>query len=70
MPDWLIIAFPVLLAAILAALGGIFLRLGDHGERLARLETAVNMLATGHRVVNCGANPSSDVGSAPGSPRT
>jgi len=45
---------PVLLAAILATIGAIFLRLGDHGERLARLETNVEILLEGHQVVNRG----------------
>lgn len=54
MPEWLAVSIPVLLAAILAAIGAVFLRLGDHGERLARLETAVNLLSSGHRVVDYG----------------
>jgi len=52
MPDWLVISLPVLLAAILAAIGAVFLRLGVHGERLARLEAAVDMILSGHQVVN------------------
>ena len=54
MPEWLIVSMPVFLAAILAALGAIFLRLGDHGERLARLEANVEILLGGHQVVNRG----------------
>lgn len=54
MPEWMSSSVPVLLAAILATIGAIFLRLGDHGERLARLETNVEILLEGHQVVNRG----------------
>ena len=54
MPEWMLISVPVLLAAILAAIGAIFLRLGEHGERLARLEAQIESLLSGHRVVNYG----------------
>ena len=54
MPEWMLISVPVLLAAILAAVGAIFLRLGEHGERLARLEAQIESLLSGHRVVNYG----------------
>lgn len=54
MPEWILISVPVLLAAILAAVGAIFLRLGQHGERLARLETSMASLLSGHRVVDYG----------------
>ena len=54
MPEWMLISVPVLLAAILAAVGAIFLRLGEHGERLARLETQMTSLLSGHRVVDYG----------------
>ena len=54
MPDWIMISWPVLLAAIFAAQAAIFLRLGVHGERLARLEANVDLLLGGHRVVEHG----------------
>ena len=54
MPEWQAASMSGLLAAVLAALGAIFLRLGDHGERLARLEANVQILLDGHKVVNSG----------------
>jgi len=54
MPEWMLISVPVLLAAILAAVGAVFLRLGEHGERLARLEAQMASLLSGHRVVPYG----------------
>jgi len=54
MPQWLLISIPVLLAAILAAVGAIFLRLGVHGERLARLEAQMESILTGHRMEDYG----------------
>ena len=54
MPEWILISVPVLLAAILAAVGAIFLRLGEHGERLAHLEAQMTTLMSGHRVVDYG----------------
>lgn len=56
MPEWMLISVPVLLAAILAAVGAVFLRLGDHGERLARLEAQMTTLLSGHRVVDYGSS--------------
>ena len=54
MPEWILISVPVLLAAIVAAVGAIFLRLGEHGERLAHLEAQMTTLMSGHRVVDYG----------------
>jgi len=56
MPEWMLISVPVFLAAIFAVLGAIFVRLGEHGERLAHLEAQVTTLLSGHRVVDYGSS--------------
>ena len=54
MPEWMSSSVPVFLAAILASIGALFLQLRDHHERLVRVETKVDLLLTGHKVVNSG----------------
>lgn len=54
MRDLFMVSVPVLLAAILAAVAAVFLRLGDHGERLARLEAQMTALLQGHWMVGHG----------------
>jgi len=44
MPNWLMIAWPVSLAAGFASIGALFLELRDHRDRLIRLEERFNSL--------------------------
>ena len=52
MPTWLIAASPVALGALLALLGGVFVQLRDHHTRLVRLETKLDWLLDGFKVVS------------------
>jgi hypothetical protein len=38
-------------------------------NRSLRMETKIDILLAGHKVVNCASDPKTDVGSTPGSPR-
>lgn len=38
-------------------------------NRALSMETKLDLLLAGHKVVNCGSNPAPGVGSAPGAPR-
>jgi len=44
MPNWLMMAWPVSLAAIFAVVGALFLELRDHRDRLIRLESRFDAL--------------------------
>jgi hypothetical protein len=44
MHDLAMVSIPVFLAAILAAIGGLFLELRDHRDRLVRIETQLGFV--------------------------
>jgi len=67
MHDIIVISVPVILAAMLAVLGALFLELKDHRDRLVRIETLISLLPCKGFAGGCDVMQKTRVGPAPGS---